>query len=107
LAFFLSKGAQQSPTLFLFDEPTTGLHFYDIEQLLIALYGLLDFGHSIVIIEHNLDVIARADHVIDLGPEGGNQGGQIMFEGTPEALSSLENNLTGRALQAIRSSVLP
>lgn len=99
LAYFLSKGSQQRPTLFLFDEPTTGLHFYDIEQLLIALYGLINLGHSVVIIEHNLDVIARADHVIDLGPEGGVMGGQVMFEGSPEALSNLADNYTGEALR--------
>jgi len=101
LAYFLSKGSQQRPTLFLFDEPTTGLHFYDIEQLLIALYGLINLGHSVVIIEHNLDVIARADHVIDLGPEGGVMGGQVMFEGSPEALSNLADNYTGEALRKI------
>ncbi len=99
LAYFLSKGSHQSPTLFLFDEPTTGLHFYDIEQLLIALYGLLDLGHSVVIIEHNLDVIARADYVIDLGPEGGDKGGQVVFEGSPEALSQIPGNYTGEALR--------
>jgi excinuclease ABC subunit A len=102
LAYFLSKGSHQSPTLFLFDEPTTGLHFYDIEQLLIALYGLLDLGHSVVIIEHNLDVIARADYVIDLGPEGGDMGGQVVFEGSPEALSHQTDNYTGEALRRMR-----
>jgi excinuclease ABC subunit A len=99
LAYFLSKGSHQNPTLFLFDEPTTGLHFYDIEQLLIALYGLLDLGHSVVIIEHNLDVIARADYVIDLGPEGGDMGGQVVFEGSPEDLCKQANNYTGKALR--------
>jgi len=98
LAYFLAKGKQQRPTLFVFDEPTTGLHFYDIEQLLHALYGLLDLGHSVVVIEHNLDVISRADHVIDMGPEGGELGGKIMFEGSPEALALIETNYTGKAL---------
>jgi excinuclease ABC subunit A len=100
LAYFLAKGKQQRPTLFVFDEPTTGLHFYDIEQLLNALYGLLDLGHSVVVIEHNLDVISRADHVIDMGPEGGERGGEIIFEGSPEELAQCEDNYTAKALGA-------
>ena len=106
LAYFLAKGRQQRPTLFVFDEPTTGLHFYDIEQLLIALYGLLDLGHSVVVIEHNLDVISRADHVIDMGPEGGERGGEIIFEGSPEELAQLEANYTGIALKAMKHDIL-
>lgn len=101
LAYFLAKGKQQRPTLFVFDEPTTGLHFYDIEQLLNALYGLLDLGHSVVVIEHNLDVISRADHVIDMGPEGGERGGEIIFEGSPEELAQCEDNYTARALRVV------
>jgi excinuclease ABC subunit A len=106
LAYFLAKGKQQRPTLFVFDEPTTGLHFYDIEQLLNALYGLLDLGHSVVVIEHNLDVISRADHVIDMGPEGGERGGEIIFEGSPEELAQLEANYTGIALKAMKHDIL-
>ena len=90
LASFLSKGEQVNPILFIFDEPTTGLHFYDIDNLLKAFYALLDNGHSIVVIEHNMEVIKSADWVIDLGPEGGDKGGEIVFEGTPDQL--LENS---------------
>lgn len=86
LASFLSKGSSQNRTLFIFDEPTTGLHFHDINILLKAFDALLENGHSIVIIEHNPDVIKSADWVIDLGPEGGEKGGNLIFEGTPEDL---------------------
>lgn len=89
LASFLSKGEQANPILFIFDEPTTGLHFYDIDNLLKAFYALIDNGHSIIVIEHNMEVIKSADWVIDLGPEGGDKGGEIVFEGTPDEL--LEN----------------
>jgi len=86
LASFLVKGHEVQPTLFIFDEPTTGLHFHDIAKLLKALNALIEKGHSVLVIEHNLDVIACADHVIDLGPEAGDAGGNIVFEGTPEEL---------------------
>lgn len=96
LASFLIKGAQKSnKTLFIFDEPTTGLHFYDIEKLLIAFNRLVDDGHSIIVIEHNMDVIKAADWIIDIGPEGGINGGNIEFTGTPEELVQLKNNYTG------------
>ena len=98
LAAFLAK-EKDSPTLFVFDEPTTGLHFHDINILLISFNALISRGHSIIIIEHNLDVIKSADWVIDLGPEGGKNGGQIVFEGTPEQLVKAENSFTGKALQ--------
>jgi len=98
LASFLSKGST-APTLFIFDEPTTGLHFYDIEKLLIAFYALINKGHSILVIEHNIEVIKCADWIIDLGPTGGNEGGHLLFSGTPESLITKENNSTGKFLK--------
>jgi excinuclease ABC subunit A len=98
LASFLSKGST-APTLFIFDEPTTGLHFYDIEKLLIAFYALINKGHSILVIEHNIEVIKCADWIIDLGPTGGEEGGNLLFSGTPESLITLENNSTGKFLK--------
>ncbi|MFM8597086.1 MAG: excinuclease ABC subunit UvrA [Flavobacteriales bacterium] len=95
LASFLSKGTQTTPTLFIFDEPTTGLHFYDIEKLLIAFQALLDKGHSIVVIEHNMEVIKCADHLIDLGPDGGQNGGNLLFEGHPREITQIKDNQTG------------
>lgn len=99
LASFLVKGASDKPTLFIFDEPTTGLHFHDISKLLASFNALIAKGHSIIVIEHNLDVIKCADWVIDLGPEGGNEGGNILFEGIPEDLARQENSYTGMFLQ--------
>ncbi|MCR5130873.1 MAG: excinuclease ABC subunit UvrA [Prevotella sp.] len=98
LAYFLGM-EQQQHTLFIFDEPTTGLHFHDIKRLLAAFDALLERGHSIIVIEHNLDVIKCADHVIDLGPEGGNGGGRIVCEGTPEDIASCNASLTGKWLK--------
>jgi excinuclease ABC subunit A len=95
LASFLTKGTNSLHTLFIFDEPTTGLHFYDIEKLLIALQRLIDAGNSVVVIEHNGDIIKCADWIIDLGPEGGDRGGKVIFEGTPDELIKLTNNYTG------------
>ena len=86
-------------TLFIFDEPTTGLHFHDVNKLLIAFNELINTGHSIVVIEHNLDVIKCADHIIDLGPEGGINGGNILFTGTPEELAQCEKSFTGKYLK--------
>jgi len=88
-------------TLYIFDEPTTGLHFDDIKQLLGAFEQLVKNGHSVVIIEHNLDVIKAADYVIDLGPEGGDDGGEVVVAGTPEAVAACEESHTGRFLQAV------
>lgn len=98
LASFLSKGNQTTPTLFIFDEPTTGLHFYDIEKLLIAFNALLDKGHSLVVIEHNMEVIKCADHLIDLGPEGGENGGNLLFSGKPKDFIRLKDNATAQYL---------
>ncbi len=98
LAYFLSKGATESPTLFIFDEPTTGLHFHDISKLLNAFDALIEKGHSIIVIEHNPEVIKCADHIIDLGPEGGDQGGNIVFEGTPEDIVNVKDSYTGQFL---------
>lgn len=100
LASFLGIGQNNTtPTLFIFDEPTTGLHFHDISKLLYAFNALVKQGHSIIIIEHNVEVIKCADWVIDLGPEGGNQGGTIIFEGLPEDLVKCKNSYTGEYLK--------
>ncbi|MBS1532055.1 MAG: excinuclease ABC subunit UvrA [Bacteroidetes bacterium] len=99
LASFLVKGNNSNKTLFIFDEPTTGLHFDDIKKLLKSFDALLDQGNTIVVIEHNMDVIKCADWVIDIGPEGGDNGGQIVFEGVPEDLLKQENSYTGKFLQ--------
>ena len=99
LASFLAKGKKPSPTLFIFDEPTTGLHFDDVSKLLISLNRLIDVGHSVVIIEHDMDIVKCADWVIDLGPEGGEQGGQLVAQGTPEAVAQVPESHTGAFLK--------
>jgi len=100
LASFLGKGNENNEgILFIFDEPTTGLHFHDIHKLLSAINALVNQGNSVIIIEHNIDVIKCADWIIDLGPEGGENGGYICFEGTPEEMIELENNHTARFLR--------
>jgi excinuclease ABC subunit A len=98
LAFFLTKGATSQKCLFIFDEPTTGLHFHDINKLIIAFNELIALGHSIIVIEHNMDVVKCADHVIDIGPEGGDLGGYVLFEGTPEEMTKCEQSYTGKYL---------
>jgi excinuclease ABC subunit A len=99
LASFLSKGPGSPSTLFIFDEPTTGLHLYDIEKLILAINALIDAGHSVIVIEHNVDVLKCADWIIDLGPEGGQNGGHILFSGTPEGLIQQQDNSTGKFLK--------
>ena len=100
LASFIGIGNfNLTPTLFIFDEPTTGLHFHDISKLLDAFNRLIEQGHSLVIIEHNAEIIKCADWVIDLGPEGGDAGGSSVFEGTPEALVKCKESYTGKYLQ--------
>jgi len=99
LAYFLSKEKKQNKTIFMFDEPTTGLHFHDINKLLSSFNKLIENGHSIICIEHNLDVIKCADWIIDLGPKGGEQGGRIIFEGTPEEIIKSPRSLTGKHLK--------
>ncbi len=99
LASFLVKGSSQSKSLFIFDEPTTGLHFDDIQKLLNSFEALIEKGHSLLVIEHNLDLIKCADYLIDLGPEGGKKGGEILFQGVPEDLILLENNATAKYLK--------
>ena len=98
LAFYLSQ-EKADPTMFIFDEPTTGLHFHDIRKLLDAFDALIRRGHSIVIIEHNMDVIKCADYVIDLGPEGGDKGGNIVAVGTPEEVAACGASYTGQFLK--------
>lgn len=98
LAYFISC-EKQEPTLFIFDEPTTGLHYLDIKRLLSAFDALLQRGHSIIVIEHNLDVIKCADYIIDLGPEGGDKGGNLVACGTPEEIVKCKESLTGKYLQ--------
>ena len=98
LAYFIGK-EDQEPTLFIFDEPTTGLHFHDIKRLLQAFNALIERGHSLVVIEHNLDVIKCADYIIDLGPEGGDKGGKLVVAGTPEDVAACKQSLTGQILK--------
>ncbi len=98
LAYYLGQ-EKHEPTMFIFDEPTTGLHFHDIKKLLAAFDGLISHGHTLVIIEHNMDVIKMADHIIDLGPEGGDRGGSLVVCGTPEVVARCEDSYTGRNLR--------
>ena len=98
LAYYLGQ-EKQEPTLFVFDEPTTGLHFHDIKTLLKAFNALIDKGHTVVIIEHNMDVIKCADYLVDLGPEGGNAGGNLVCTGTPEEVAMCEASYTGKYLK--------
>ncbi len=99
LAFFLTKGQNEKKTLFIFDEPTTGLHFHDINKLLKAFNALIQNGHSLIVIEHNYDIIKCADWIIDLGPEGGDAGGNLVYEGTPEDMLNMKGSYTAKYLQ--------
>ena len=98
LAYFIGK-EQQDPTLFIFDEPTTGLHFHDIHKLLGAFNALIERGHTILVIEHNMEIIKCADHVIDLGPDGGDKGGSLVVAGTPEDVAQCKASITGQYLK--------
>ena len=100
LASFLGKANQSELGLFIFDEPSTGLHFHDIKKLLKSLNALIDQGHSIIVIEHNLELIKSADYIIDLGPEGGNNGGELMAFGTPENVAKSTNSLSAKYLES-------
>jgi excinuclease ABC subunit A len=99
LAAFLARGGKDPHTLFIFDEPTTGLHFHDVAKLLKSFTELLNRGHSLIVIEHNLDIIKCADWILDLGPHGGLNGGELVFEGTPEKLLESKDSLTGKYLR--------
>ncbi|WP_225035799.1 excinuclease ABC subunit UvrA [Winogradskyella sp. SM1960] len=99
LATFLGKGSKSDNALFIFDEPTTGLHFHDIKKLLKSFQALIAKGHSIIVIEHNIDLIKCADYIIDLGPEGGKHGGQLIAVGTPEEIAKNKNSITGNYLK--------
>lgn len=100
LASFLVKGTSKDKTLFIFDEPTTGLHFHDIKKLLASFDALLERGHSLIVVEHNVDLIKCADHIIDLGPEGGEKGGYIVAQGTPEEVIKVKESHTGKYLSS-------
>ena len=91
-------------TLYILDEPTTGLHFADVQKLLDVLHALVDQGNSVVVIEHNLDVIKTADYIIDMGPEGGDGGGEVVATGTPEEVAECEKSYTGKYLKRILSN---
>ena len=99
LAYFIGQ-EKQEPTLFIFDEPTTGLHFHDIQRLLHSFDALIERGHSVLIIEHNMEIIKCADYVIDLGPEGGDRGGELVVSGTPEEVAQCKTSITGQFLKA-------
>ena len=105
LASFLTKDSAQGGVMFIFDEPTTGLHFHDISKLLAAFNALIERGHTIVIVEHNMDIIKCADWVVDLGPEAGTAGGQVVFEGTPRGLEECPGSHTGQYLE-LRSKLI-
>ncbi|MGB0788822.1 MAG: excinuclease ABC subunit UvrA, partial [Marinirhabdus sp.] len=99
LASFLMKGATRDKVFFIFDEPTTGLHFHDIKKLLASFYALLEKGHTVLVVEHNMDLVKCADHIIDLGPEGGENGGEVVAAGTPETVSKNKKSFTAKYLR--------
>ena len=100
LASFISQGNSKDNVLFIFDEPTTGLHFHDIKKLLDSFHALIENGHSIVVVEHNLELIKCADHIIDLGPEAGKKGGYLVGQGTPESIIKIKKSYTGKYLKS-------
>ena len=99
LAAFLSNETL-APTIFIFDEPTTGLHMHDVKRLISVFNKLVAKGHTVIVIEHNMDVIKCADHIIDLGPEGGDKGGSLVCAGTPEEVANCPNSYTGKFLKS-------
>src|SRR5690606_6257653 len=99
LASFLTKGNTTKPSLFIFDEPSTGLHFHDVKKLLKALRALIEIGHTVFVIEHHMDIIKAADWVIDIGPEGGKKGGNVVAEGTPEENVKVKESFTRQFLE--------
>jgi excinuclease ABC subunit A len=99
LASFLVKGNTRDKALFIFDEPTTGLHFHDIKKLLASFYALLDKGHTVIVVEHNLELIKCADYIIDLGKDGGENGGMVIAHGTPEEIVLNEESYTATYLR--------
>src|SRR5699024_8250434 len=98
LASFLGKGNTKEKTLFIFDEPTTGLHFHDIKKLLKSFNALIEKGHSVVVVEHNMELVKCADYIIDLGPEGGQKGGYVVVSGTPEEVVKNKTSYTAAYL---------
>ena len=99
LASFIGKGDNKNKILFIFDEPTTGLHFDDINYLIKSLFLLIENGHSVIVVEHNLDMIKCADYIIDLGPNGGIDGGKLIASGTPEEVVKINDSHTGKFLK--------
>ena len=99
LASFLVKGNTKTKALFIFDEPTTGLHFHDIKKLLKSFNALISKGHTVIVIEHNMDLVKCADYVIDLGPEGGENGGHLVAQGTPEEVTNSKDSFTSKYLK--------
>ena len=98
LASFIGRGTTQDKIIFIFDEPTTGLHFHDINKLLLSFNALIEKGHTVIVVEHNMDLIKCADHLIDLGPEGGKKGGSLVAMGTPEEVAKAKVSFTGQYL---------
>ena len=98
LASFIGRGVSQDKIVFIFDEPTTGLHFHDINKLLLSFNALINQGHTVIVVEHNLDLIKCADYIIDLGPGGGKKGGKLMAMGTPEEVARVKTSYTGQYL---------
>ena len=101
LAYELAKIKRGAHNLYILDEPTTGLHLSDIQKLLDCLYRLVDNGHTVIVIEHNLDVIKCADYIIDMGPEGGSGGGYVVAQGTPEEIVKCDDSYTGKYLREV------